>query len=289
MNYRHLYHAGNFADVMKHVVVVGLIASLLRKETPFCVLDTHAGTGQYDLMSEPAKINKEYNGGIMKVLAQDNPPPLIKRYLGCIQKINSRLSESRFASLRYYPGSPFIVRPFLRPQDRIIATELHPQEYQELKKATGFDRQIATHQMDGYQGLKAFLPPKERRGLVLIDPPYENPNEFKQLTAALTVALKRWETGIYAIWYPIKERHPIEQFHHLLKETINRPMLVTELSIYPEDLPSHLNGCGLLIINPPWKFDQEMNQTLPWLWKTLAVSHQGTSRVYSLKSENRSD
>jgi 23S rRNA (adenine2030-N6)-methyltransferase len=284
MNYRHLYHAGNFADVMKHIVLVGLITALLRKENPFCFLDTHAGTGYYDLLSEAAKKNKEYANGIMKVLSQENPPPLVKRYLGCIQKTNSRLSQSRFASLRYYPGSPLIIRPFLRPKDRIIATELHPQEYQELKQACGNDRQLSVHQMDGYQGLKAFLPPQERRGLVLIDPPYENPDEFKHLTAALGVALKRWETGIYALWYPIKERLPIDHFHNLLKEKVQRDLLVIELSIYPEDVPSHLNGCGMLIINPPWKFDQEMNQTLPWLWKTLTLSHQGRFRVFSLNN-----
>ncbi|HVY53251.1 MAG TPA: 23S rRNA (adenine(2030)-N(6))-methyltransferase RlmJ [Gammaproteobacteria bacterium] len=282
MNYRHLFHAGNFADVVKHVVIVGLIASLLRKDKPFCFLDTHAGKGYYDLMSEIAQKNKEHKDGIMKILSQENPPGLIKRYLGSIQKINSRLSESRFASMRFYPGSPFIVRPFLRPGDRIIATELHPQEYQALKKACDYDRQISTHQMDGYLGLKAFLPPKERRGLVLIDPPYENPDEFRHLIKALTVALKRWETGIYAIWYPIKERTLVDQFHHALKETVKKEIMIVELSIYPEDVPSHLNGCGMAIINPPWKFDQEMNNVIPWLWKVLNIGHKGAHRVYQL-------
>lgn len=286
MNYRHLYHAGSFADVAKHLVVVSLIASLLRKETPFCFLDTHAGSGYYDLLSEPAKLNKEHANGIQKVLSQENPPALVKRYLGCIQKTNTRLSQSRFASLRYYPGSPFIVRPFLRPKDRIIATELHPQEYQNLKEACAHDRQIAIHEMDGYQGLKAFLPPIERRGLVLIDPPYENPDEFKHIIAALGVALKRWETGIYAIWYPIKERLHVNQFHKILKETVQREMLAVELSIYPEDVTSHLNGTGMLIINPPWRFEQEMNETMPWLLKTLTLSHQGRFRVFPLKSES---
>lgn len=285
MNYRHLYHAGNFADVVKHIVLVGLITSLLRKDNAFCFLDTHAGPGYYDLLSEPAKKNKEYLNGIMKILAQENPPSLVKRYLGSIQKINSRLSQSRFASLRYYSGSPGIVRSFLRPQDKIIATELHPDEYQALKTTYNTDKQIAIHRLDGFQGLKAFLPPKERRGLVLIDPPYENPDEFKHLIAALGFALKRWETGIYAIWYPIKERLPIDHFHQVLKETVQRTTLVIELSIYPEDLPGHLNGCGMLIINPPWKFDQEMSKIMPWLWKTLTLGQQGRSRVFSLKNQ----
>jgi len=130
------------------------------------------------------------------------------------------------------------------------------------------------------------LPPKEKRGCVLIDPPYENADELKQLNQVLPLALKRWETGIYAIWYPIKERAPIERFHRTLKETIERPMLVLELSIYPEDVPGHFNGCGLAIINPPWQFDQEMKAVLAWLWKALSVNGQGASRVYFLKDEN---
>lgn len=285
MNYRHLYHAGNFADVVKHLVVVGLISSLLRKETPFCFLDTHAGAGYYDLLSEPAKKNKEYLLGIMKIIAQENHPSLVKRYLSCIQKINSQLSQSRFASLRYYSGSPLLVRSLLRPQDRIIATELHPQEFQELKKSCGHDKQIFLHSMDGYHGLKAFLPPKERRGLVLIDPPYENPQEFKHILLALGPALKRWETGIFAIWYPIKEKATTQHFHHLLKEAIQRPLLAVELSIYPEDLPSHLNGCGMVIINPPWQFEQEMNKVMPWLWRKLSMSQQSRFQVFHLKSQ----
>ncbi|HSW70657.1 MAG TPA: 23S rRNA (adenine(2030)-N(6))-methyltransferase RlmJ, partial [Gammaproteobacteria bacterium] len=227
MNYNHHYHAGNFADVFKHLVLVSLLSSLRNKETPFCVLDTHAGSGEYDLQSEAAKKTQEAEEGILKVLCQKNPPLLVKQYLDCLQ--------IKKAQLRYYPGSPLIIRSFLRPQDRLIATELHPQAYRELKNTLGADRQATAHAMDGYQALKAYLPPKERRGCVLIDPPYEDPQEFEQLITALPLALKRWETGIYAIWYPIKDRPPIDSFHRRLKEKISRPMLVVELSLYPED------------------------------------------------------
>ncbi|HSW70909.1 MAG TPA: 23S rRNA (adenine(2030)-N(6))-methyltransferase RlmJ [Gammaproteobacteria bacterium] len=287
MNYCHLYHAGNFADVIKHLVLVSLATSLLRKETAFCFLDTHAGRAYYDLLSESAQKTKEYESGISKVMARENPPPLVKHYLACIQKINKQLSASQARSLSYYPGSSFIVRQFLRPFDRIVATELHPHEHQELKKASRSDQRLAIHCMDAYQSLKAFLPPPEKRGFVLIDPPYENPDEFKKLGKAIISALQRWQTGSYTIWYPLKERLPVDHFHSLLKKNITGKILVLELSIYPEDVPNRLNGCGLVLINPPWKFDQEMQAVLPWLWQTLSINQQGGFRLYFLKNEEK--
>ncbi|OGT45036.1 MAG: hypothetical protein A3E83_06000 [Gammaproteobacteria bacterium RIFCSPHIGHO2_12_FULL_41_20] len=283
MNYRHVYHAGNFADVLKHVTLTGLILALLRKDTPFCYLDTHAGTGYYDLLSETAQKNQEHAQGILKLLQQDHAPVLIKRYLGCIRQVNNRLSQSRFASFRYYPGSPYIVRNFLRTKDRMILCELQPQDYQILKAAFNTDQQVAIHHADGFLGLKAFLPPREHRGLVLIDPPYENPNEWMRIASALPLALKRWETGIYAIWYPIKERRPIEQLHQHLRKTIKKPILLIELIIYPETIPNYLYGCGMLCINPPWQFQKEINAMLPWLWKILTTDRQGSYRCHLLK------
>lgn len=283
MNYRHLYHAGNFSDAFKHVTLTSLIHSLLRKDTPFFYLDTHAGTGYYDLLSALAQKNKEHAHGILKLLEQDKVPPLIKRYLDCVRQINNRLSQAKFTSFRYYPGSPYIVRHFLRPKDRIILCELQPQEHQSLKTAFAADPQVAIHHSDGFLGLKAFLPPRERRGLVLIDPPYENLNEWTQINSALLIALKRWETGIYAMWYPVKERAIVERFHRSMQETIRQPMLVAELSIYREDIPNRLNGSGMLLINPPWQFQNEIDVALPWLWETLAVDQQGSYRSYWLR------
>lgn len=281
MNYRHSYHAGSFTDVVKHVILTALMASLSRKETPFCYIDTHAGIGYYDLFSEFAEKTKEYTTGIEKIIQQDNPPPLVQRYLDCVHKINNHLTESNFSSLRYYPGSPMIARYLARPHDRLVACELQPQEYQTLKTTFAGDKQVAVHHMDGFLGLKAFLPPKERRGLVLIDPPYENPDEFTRIAHSLPTALKRWETGLYAIWYPIKERIQVERFYRVLKENISQPILVIELTTYP-DLPSHLNGCGLAIINPPWQFDETIEEILPWLWKALTINNQGGYRAYRL-------
>lgn len=226
--------------------------------------------------------HKEYVNGIEKVIQQEKPPQLIKRYLDCVHQINNQLTGSKFASLRYYPGSPMIARYLSRPNDRIIACELQPQEYQALRTAFSGDNRVSVHHMDGFLGLKALLPPRERRGLVLIDPPYENPEEFMRIAHSLPISLKRWETGIYAIWYPIKEKLQIERFHHVIQQNIKQPALIIELTIYP-DLPNHLNGCGLAIINSPWKFNESINSILPWLWKTLSINKQGEYRTYELK------
>ncbi|TAK79083.1 MAG: 23S rRNA (adenine(2030)-N(6))-methyltransferase RlmJ, partial [Gammaproteobacteria bacterium] len=282
MNYRHVYHAGNFMDVVKHVTLIALISSLFRKETPFCYIDTHAGTGYYDLLSASATKTKEYVGGIEKIIHAEHVPALVQRYLECVHHINNRLSSANYAALHYYPGSPMIARHFARPHDRIIACELQPEDCRELKNTFAGDTQVAIHHLDGFLGLKAFLPPHERRGLVLIDPPYEDPDEFSRIAKSLPIALKRWETGIYGIWYPIKEKRQVERFYRSIRQTLSQPILIIELTIYP-DLPSHLNGCGMAIINPPWQFEQTMQPVLSWLWKTLAIDQQGGYKAYLLK------
>jgi 23S rRNA (adenine2030-N6)-methyltransferase len=282
MNYRHHYHAGNFADVLKHTVLIALIQELLKKPTPFCYLDTHAGAGTYDLYADIAEKNKEYSTGISKIIDQEQMPKLIRQYLHCIRHINNDLAHSRFSSLRYYPGSPLIARYFLRPYDRLIACDLQPQEYQLLKQALANDKRCAVHHLDGYLSLKAMLPPREKRALILIDPPYENHDEFQRLLQALPIALQRFATGIYAIWYPLKERVVVERFLSTIKGKINKLCLNIELSIY-NDLPNHLNGCGMLIINPPWKFNQVVQTFLPYLWDVLNVGKQGAFKVHLLK------
>ncbi|EKD70411.1 MAG: Protein containing DUF519 [uncultured bacterium] len=282
MNYKHIYHAGNFADVFKHVVMINIIELLSRKEMPFCYIDTHAGKGYYDLFSDHAKKTNEYQNGIEKIIQTSNPPNTVKHYLACVHAINNKLSEAKYASLRYYPGSPMIARYFFRAQDKMIACELHPEEYQSLKTTFAGDKQVAVHHMDGFLGLKAFLPPKERRGFILIDPPYENPEEFTRIAHSLPIALKRFESGTYAIWYPIKEKSQIERFYRVLRENINQPILAIELTIFP-DLPNHLNGSGMIVINPPWQLDQSINDFLPWLWNALTINHQGAFNARTLK------
>lgn len=266
MNYRHAYHAGNFADVFKHTIIIALLKSLLRKDTAFCYIETHAGTGRYDLHSDAAQKSKEFMNGVEKVIAEENPPPLIQDYLACIKKLNSN------NDLHYYPGSPYFARCFLRSQDRMVLSELHPDDYQSLKHFFKHHNQIGVHYQDGYQSLKAFLPPKERRGLVLIDPPYEKPGELTSLPDILSNAIKRWETGIYALWYPIKTRQQLTHFYRELKAKISRPFIVSEFLIYSEEIATHLNGCGMVVINPPWQFETQLEMIIPWLRKVLAES-----------------
>jgi 23S rRNA (adenine2030-N6)-methyltransferase len=274
MNYRHVYHAGNFADTFKHIVLVALINSLKRKDSAFSFLDTHAGTGIYDLTTGPSQKGHEYLSGIERVRQMASPPPLIADYLECVKALNPKSD-----ALTYYPGSPSIVEHLMRAQDRAILTELHEEDWETLKNNFHYDTRIAVHHQDAYQGLKAFLPPKERRGLVLIDPPYEKPNELDSMNSVLGTALKRWETGIYALWYPIKLAKTIERFHHAVKQNLDKKVLVVELSVYPENTPTHLNGSGMLIVNPPWKLDEELKAIMPALWKALSPNQQGRYEV----------
>lgn len=282
MNYRHGFHAGNFADVFKHVSLITIILSLQKKETPFCYLDTHAGKGIYDLLSPEAQKSKEYLGGIEKIIAQNDPPHLIKTYLQIVHHINSRYAGAKISALNYYPGSPLIARELLRAGDRIIACELHAEEYGILRNIFTNDKQVAVHHSDGFLGLKAFLPPPEKRGFILIDPPYENPDEFTRIAQHMPLALKRFSNGVFAIWYPIKDHYALERFYRTLKTNLSQNIFVVELTIHP-DLPNHLNGSGLVIINPPWQFENTINQLLPWLWKALTINNQGGFRTYHLK------
>lgn len=274
MNYLHSYHAGNFCDVVKHICQIGLMDALARKNTPYCYLDTHAGAGCYDLFSEFSLKTKEYENGIEKIIQKDNPPPLVKRYLDCVHSINDRLTGTHHSSLRYYPGSPMIARHVMREKDRMVACELHPTEYASLRKCFAGDYQANIHHTDGFNGLKAFLPPKENRGLILIDPPYEDPDEFTRITRTLPLALRRFESGIYAIWYPIKEKYHLDKFYQAVKKNIAREVFVIELTVFP-DLPQHLNGCGMAIINPPWQFDEQIKPALSWAWQALSVEGKG--------------
>jgi 23S rRNA (adenine2030-N6)-methyltransferase len=282
VNYRHSYHAGNFADVFKHIILTALMTSMSRKENPFCYIDTHAGTGYYDLFSDAAKKTHEYEGGIEKVIQQENPPLLVKRYLDCVHKINNKLTAAKFAALQYYPGSPMIARYLSRPHDQIIACELQRQEYESLRTAFAGDKQVAIHHTDGFLGLKAFLPPKLKRGLILIDPPYEDPDEFTRVANSMPAAIKRFNAGVYAIWYPIKDKTQVQRFYRTLMDKVDLPILSIELTIYP-DLPNHLNGSGVAIINPPFEFDKSMDDALPWLWKALTINEQGGYQLRLLK------
>jgi 23S rRNA (adenine2030-N6)-methyltransferase len=283
MNYLHAYHAGSFADVVKHTLLVTLLESLQRKETPFCYLDTHAGAGYYDLSSAAAQKSKEYLSGITKLLQAENVPAAIQPYLDFVKHFGAQFGHCADANIRHYPGSPSIAYHFARPQDRLILCELHGETYHLLKKLFAHHKQAAVHQTDGFSALKAFLPPKERRGLILIDPPYEQPDEFDHINTFLRSVFPHFDTGIYAIWYPLKNKMAVSHFKKNLAEQIQKPILCAELSIYTADASHQLNGCGLLIINAPWQFEQTIQGFFPWMWERLKIDRKSTFSVGLLK------
>lgn len=262
MNYRHVFHAGNFADVFKHIVLSLLLKSLQRKDKAFFYLDTHAGAGRYDLSSEAAQKTGEYQDGIQR-LWETAPLPQMEDYLAAVRALNAG------RRLQYYPGSPRIARFFLRPQDRAVLLELQPDEFRHLKAEFGDDRQVMMRHQDGYDGLKAFLPPRERRGLVMIDPPYESDDEYDRVIEGLRLAHERWDSGMYALWYPIKGRPPVDKFHRECRATGIRKMLIAEISPHAEDSALRLNGCGMLLVNPPWKLPETLQSLLPDLLEKL--------------------
>ena len=275
MNYRHAYHAGNFADVFKHAVLALLLERLGAKPSPYFVLDTHAGIGRYDLESEPARRTGEAEGGIRRLLAAlagEPPPPELAGYLAAVAGLNPEAPE---ASPRWYPGSPRLARALMRPGDRLVLAEAHPEDAATLKREFAGDAQVQAHRRDGYEALKAFLPPAERRGLVLVDPPYEAADEAERAVAGLAGAHRRWPTGVFALWYPIKERLWVWRLHEALAATGIRRQLVAELTVQPEDDWRRLNGCGMIVINPPWRLDGALADLLPRLHRALALEAGG--------------
>jgi 23S rRNA (adenine2030-N6)-methyltransferase len=272
MNYRHIFHAGSFTDVMKHAIVALILDRLRAKETPFGVLDTHAGIGRYDLTSQQAGRTGEYLGGIARVMAAaDRLPPELAPYLNAVRELNPEPDR-----LRWYPGSPRLARQLMRPQDRLLLAELHPEDVETLRREFARDRNTSVQHMDGYHAIKAHLPLKERRGMVLVDPPFEVTDEFERMTKALVTGHGRWPTGIFALWYPIKERPAVWRFQEALERTGIRRILAAELTIHEEDTHQRLNGCGMIVVNPPWQLDRNLELVLPALHEAMAERAGGT-------------
>ena len=263
MNYRHAFHAGSFADCMKHALLVWLIDALQVKPAPIFVLDTHAGAGRYDLASDPAQRTGEWRQGIERLI--DMPPPALSRYLGFIR------------TLGLYPGSPALIRAMLRPDDRRACCELQPDDLFQLRRHFARDPQVAVHQRDGWEALGALLPPKERRGLVLIDPPYEKPDEFTDLIDGLAMAHARFRTGVLAAWYPIKHRAPVRGFFTALQQTGIRDIVTAELLLREPLQPDRLNGCGLLVVNPPFHFERDAPPILQALLERVGRNERGAA------------
>ena len=284
MNYRHVYHAGNFADVFKHAVLMLIARHLRAKDKPSFLLDTHAGVGRYDLRSEEAQKTGEYRDGIGRLLNVPSLPPELTEYVATVAALNG-VRQLSLKGLLVYPGSPRILRAAMGPVDRMVAVDLHPADANRLALEFSGDRQVTVHHMDGYRALKAFLPPVERRGMVIVDPPFEQTDEFDHLAAGLRQAHRRWATGVYALWYPIKGRRPVDGFHDDVIGSGIRRIMVAELMIRSGDDPERLNGCGLLIVNPPWRLMEQTQALLAFLAPLLAQDGGGRWRAEWLVGE----
>lgn len=274
MNYRHAYHAGNFADVMKHAALVLALEHLKRKEKPFFVLDTHAGTGMTDLTGVEAQKTGEFRDGIARILGNAAPHEALAPYLAALKALGCEGETPA-----RYPGSPLIARHLAREGDRLSFCELHPEDAAALRALFRRDGRVKVHECDGYGALKAMLPPRERRGLVLIDPPYEGRDEFERVEAALREAVRRFAGGTYMIWYPVKDPSVSGAFLDRLERDGPAKTLMAELHIRGSEDPSRLSGSGLVIVNPPWTFPETLTSLFAWLATVLAQGPGARARV----------
>ncbi len=279
MNYRHAYHAGNFADVLKHVTLALTIEYLKKKAAPFRIIDTHAGRGEYALNSTEALKTREWQGGIGRLLGPDAEPLPLDLRRAMAPYLESVRAENPPRGLSIYPGSPLIARRLMRNQDRLIANELHPDDAMALKKALAGDRRVKVLTLDGWDALKSLLPPKERRGIVLIDPPFEQGNEFERLAEGLAAGLRRFARGVFLAWFPIKEARPVAQFYDHLS-TLAAETLRVELRL-PGSEPTGdlLHGCGLIVANPPYALEGELAIILPELVRYLGRDPAASFRM----------
>jgi 23S rRNA (adenine2030-N6)-methyltransferase len=285
MNYRHAFHAGGFADVIKHIVLVRMLTYLQDKQAPFRVIDTHAGAGVYDLTSDEARRGGEWLTGIARIMQarfSEATAPLLKPYLDIVRAFNPK------AQLVAYPGSPLIARALLRPQDRMTACEVEPKARKRLIEALRRDTQARVVDLDGWMALPAFVPPKERRGLVLIDPSFEQKNEFERLAAGFAEAFVKWPTGSYLLWYPVKSRRATDSLARDVAAAVGAgpspgKCLRLEFSVAPQQAGAALASAGLLIVNPPYTLAGELKAILPELEKPLGQGGAGRFRLETPK------
>jgi 23S rRNA (adenine2030-N6)-methyltransferase len=281
MNYRHAFHAGGFADVIKHIVLVRMLTYLQDKQAAFRVIDTHAGAGVYDLTSEEARRGGEWLTGIARIMQarfSETTMPLLKPYLDIVGAFNPQ------SPLKTYPGSPLIARALLRPQDRLTACEVEPKARKRLIEALRRDTQARVVDLDGWTALPAFVPPKERRGLVLIDPPFEKKDEFGRLASGFAEAFAKWPTGSYLLWYPVKSRRATDDLARQVAQVVGDgtppgTCLRLEFSVAPQAAGAGLISAGLLIVNPPWTLMGDLKAILPELEKPLGQGGAGRFRL----------
>ncbi|WP_333841594.1 23S rRNA (adenine(2030)-N(6))-methyltransferase RlmJ [Pelomicrobium sp.] len=277
--YRHLFHAGNFADCFKHALLAQLIRALARKEPPFFYLDTHAGAGRYDLQHEWACKLTEWKEGIGRLWDVRPVPEALAPYLACVR------AENPDGTLRFYPGSPAIARRLMRAQDRLVATELNKADCAALQALFETAGNTTVACMDGYQALRAFLPPKERRGLVLMDSSFDRAGEYERIAEALRFAHRRWQTGLLAFWYPLMAPGEVRAFERSVVEGGVTKILKLTLAVHPAGWSASLRGCGMLIVNPPWNFEVPASAVLAWLWERLSMNGAGGWEVEWLVPE----
>lgn len=278
MNYRHSYHAGGACDVVKHSLLVGVLKSFQEKSKPYGVLDTHAGTGLYYLDSEESAKTYEYEQGVKQVWKTRLSHPMLQTYLKTIQAFNSD------GILKYYPGSPLIVDRFLTDADQLICSELHPEDGKSLKNTLKQQKQISVHVQDGYLAPKAFLPFTQKRGIVLMDPPFEEKNDLDRMMVALKEGVSKFPQGVFMLWYPLKYFHQLSIFYENLGAFNLTNILKTELYFYRDFEDGRLNGSGMIIVNLPWGLEGEIRNVFAELNSVIAIESSALWCVESLPS-----
>jgi len=276
LSYRHAFHAGNFADVLKHTVLVQILRYLGQKDKAFCYVDTHAGPGDYVLTSDYALKNREFDNGIGRLWQRDDTPASVADYVQLVKQANTG------SQLNHYPGSPSFARILLRPQDRLFLYELHPTELKILHKNFSKDKRVTIISDDGLKHANSLLPPRDRRGLVLIDPSYELKSDYGQVVETLVQMHKRFATGTYALWYPVVSRRLTQALERALERSGIANMHLFELGVQEDSQAPGMTACGMVIINPPWTLQAEMRTTLPWLAETLGMNGAGFYRLETL-------
>jgi 23S rRNA (adenine2030-N6)-methyltransferase len=256
MNYRHIYHAGNFADIMKHLAVALAIDYLKKKDAAFCVIDAHGGIGAYNLYSEQAMKTREWEGGIGRFQDAENLPEDFRLYYGLVEADVAR---------NVYPGSPLLIARMLRGQDRLVANELHPEDYKTLERTVSGYPGVRVTNLDAYECIRANIPPKEKRGLVLIDPPFEKTDEFQTLSRQMEEWKKRFPTGIFMIWYPIKSHLAVDEMKRAARALALPRTWCVETMLHPRRQKETFNGCGLILFNAPYLVPERMQALLPLL------------------------
>ena len=277
--YRHQFHAGNFADVFKHALLAQLLLALARKDKPFVYLDTHAGIGRYDLQHEWSQKNAEFNDGIARVWPGTGAPAEITPYFDALR------AENPGGTLRWYPGSPAFAQRLMRAHDRLVLCELNVKDCEALAEHCARDRRVTVEHADGYLALKAHLPPRERRGLILIDSSFDRAREFKRLTEGLALAHRKFATGVYALWYPLMEPAAMRVFERGLVATGIRRQLLLELSAHAADWTAGMRGSGLIVVNPPYGFEATARAIVDWLAPRLVDGAAAPPRVEWLVPE----